>query len=78
MIRLDVHEASEQLHKLVDAVQSGQLVLIEIDGIPVVQLLSLTRVSKTREPGGASVTYMAEDFDAEDPAINALFYGEAD
>ena len=78
MIRLDVHEASEQLHKLVDAVQNGQLVLIEIDGVPVVQLVSLIHASKTREPGGATLTYMAEDFDAEDPTINALFYGEAD
>ncbi len=76
---INLYEAKTQLSKLVDRAAAGEEIIIAKAGKPMARLVPVE--SRKRPPlaklmgrnlGG--ITYIAPDFDVEDPALNALFY----
>ncbi|BAW98001.1 hypothetical protein NIES970_29640 (plasmid) [[Synechococcus] sp. NIES-970] len=77
MHNANIHEAKTHLSKLIEAVLAGEKVIISRAGKPLVRLVPYEGLSQPRTPGGwEGQIKMADDFDAESPEINALFYGE--
>ncbi|ANV88876.1 type II toxin-antitoxin system Phd/YefM family antitoxin [Picosynechococcus sp. PCC 7117] len=77
MYNANIHEAKTHLSKLIEAVLAGDDVIISRAGKPLVRLVRYEGLGQPRSPGGwEGQIVMADDFDAELPEINALFYGE--
>lgn len=77
---VSLYDAKTGLSKLVDRAASGEEIVITKNGVPMAKLVALPRRDKPREPGQnlLGLTYIADDFDAEDPEIEALFYAGDD
>ena len=70
----DIHEARSSLSKLIELVIAGEEVIIAKAGKPVVKLIAY-RPQKDRVPGAwKGKVVMSDDFNEEDPEINAMFY----
>jgi prevent-host-death family protein len=78
MIMRSISEAKAQLSSLVQAVLDGEEVILDRSGVPVARIIPFEDSHKTREAGGLKVIHMSDDFDAEDPAINRMFYGASE
>ena len=81
MTKLSVKEAKERLPELLDEGAKGEEIIIDGDGatykVTVVALETTKRTPRVAGLGqGKTVLYMSDDFDEEDPEINAMFYGE--
>jgi prevent-host-death family protein len=71
-----LYEAKTHLSSLVDRAAAGEEIVIAKNGIPQARLVPLAARGEPRKPAKAlRVTYIADDFDAPDPAIEALFGG---
>ena len=71
---VNVQEAKTHLSRLIESAAAGEEIIIGKHGEPMVRLSSFSVPSDPRPLGGReSEIRIAEDFDAEDPAINALF-----
>jgi len=69
---VEVHDAEQDLSGI-DRLDAGEEIAIASDGVPRARLLPIT-VAGVRSPAGAlRVTYIADDFDAPDPLVQALF-----
>ena len=78
MKSVNLYEAKTQLSGLVEDAASGEKIVISKNGVPRAMLVPLPKKRGHRKPAGAlQITYIADDFDAPDPAIAALF-GEDD
>ena len=77
---VSLYDAKTGLSKLVDRAAAGEEIIITKNGVPMAKLVALPRRDKPRVPGQnlLGITHIAEDFDAEDPEIEALFYGSDD
>ncbi|HWB14123.1 MAG TPA: type II toxin-antitoxin system prevent-host-death family antitoxin [Pirellulales bacterium] len=71
----NIHEAEAQLSRLVDRALAGEEVVIARAGHPLVRLTPLEHDMRPRQGGQLrGQLWVAEDFDAADPDIEALFY----
>ena len=70
----NIHEAKSSLSKLTELAIAGEEVIIAKAGKPVVKLIAY-RPQKDRVPGAwKGKVVMSDDFNEEDPEINAMFY----
>lgn len=77
MQTFNVHQAKSQLSALIEKTLKGEDVIIAKAGKPVVKLVVYIKPLKPRKPGlWKGKVKMSDDFTAEDPEINKLFYGE--
>jgi prevent-host-death family protein len=73
-----LYEAKTHLSALVDRAAAGEEIVIAKNGVPQTRLVPLTARGEQRKPANAMrIRRIAADFDAADPAIEALFGGEA-
>ena len=74
-MEVNIHEAKTHLSRLLQRVAAGEEVTIARAGVPVAKLIAAGRQSKSRPMGmDEGKIWIAEDFDAPDPALEALFY----
>lgn len=75
---VNVHEAKTHLSRLLQRVASGEEITIANAGVPVARLIPIERSGKNRELGtDRGKVWIADDFDAPSPEIEALFAGNA-
>ena len=76
MRNANIHEAKTNLSQLIESVLAGEDVIISRAGKPVVRLVAYEGISQPRQAGAwKGRIEIADDFDAELPEINTLFYG---
>ena len=74
-MEVNIHEAKTHLSRLLRRVAAGEEVTIARAGVPVAKLIAAGPQSKSRPMGmDEGKIWMAKDFDAPDPALEALFY----
>ncbi len=81
MLIVNMLEAKSTLSRLVEAVESGaeSEIIIARNGRPAARLVALKAKPVARRIGVAKGKFVApESIDADDPAIVALFAGQAD
>ena len=75
---VNLYQAKTQLSALVEAAASGEEIVIAKNGVARARLVPLPTTVPRRIPTGLlDITYVAEDFDAPDPEIEALFEGNS-
>jgi prevent-host-death family protein len=74
-MKVNIHEAKTHLSRLLQRVAAGEEITIARAGVPVAKLIAAGSQSKLRPMGiDKGKIWIAEDFDAPDPALEALFY----
>jgi len=74
-MEVNIHEAKTHLSRLLQKVAEGEEVTIARAGVPVDKLIAVGPQSKSRPMGiDQGKIWIAEDFDAPIPALEALFY----
>ena len=74
-MEVNVHEAKTQLSRLLKRVAEGDDITISRAGVPVAKLIAVGPKGQTRPMGmDRKRIWIAEDFDAPDPELEALFY----
>ncbi len=77
MIIANVHKAKTDLSKLIEAVLSGEKVIIAKNNVPVVELVKHKKpLFKSSYGILKGKVWVSNDFDKEDLEINKMFYGE--
>jgi prevent-host-death family protein len=72
-----LYEAKTHLSRLVDRAAAGEEIVIAKNGVPQARLVPLAARGEPRKPANSMrIRRIAEDFDAPDPAIEALFGGD--
>jgi prevent-host-death family protein len=78
-MEVNVHEAKTHLSRLLRRVAAGEEITISRAGRPVARLVAATPVGTSRPMGiDQGKIWIAEDFDARDPELEALFYAPLD
>lgn len=73
---VSLYDAKTHLSALVDRAAGGEEIVIMKNGVAKARLSPLPQRDQERRPAGAlGVTFIAEDFDAPDSTIDALFAG---
>ncbi len=73
----NIHDAKTHLSHLVERALAGEDVIIARAGTPLVRLTPVEFDNRPRQGGQLHAKlWIAEDFDAPDPEIEKLFYGE--
>jgi prevent-host-death family protein len=76
---VNLYEAKTRLSSLVEEAAEGEHIVISKNGVPRAMLVPLQKARVRRKPAHAlRVTYIAEDFDAPDPELAALFEGSGE
>ena len=77
---VSLYDAKTHLSALVERAAGGEEIVITKRGAVRAKLVAVPEATKKREWGKnvMGVTWIADDFDAPDPEIVALFNGEAD
>jgi prevent-host-death family protein len=71
---VDICDAEKELSALIDRAAAGEEIVIAKDGAPSARLVAIPHTDAPRRPAGAmGLTDIADDFDAPDPKIDALF-----
>lgn len=74
-MEVNIHEAKTHLSRLLQKVAEGEEVIIARAGVPVARLIAVPRAEETRPLGIArGEIWMADDFDAPMPELEARFY----
>ncbi len=74
---VNLYEAKMQLSGLVERAAAGEEIVISKNGVPCAKLVTVGVRGVARVPAKAmKVSYIAEDFDAVDPAVIDLFDGD--
>ena len=74
-MEVNIHEAKTHLSRLLQRVAQGEEVTIARAGVPVAKLIAAGPQTKSRPMGmDAGKIWIAPDFDAPDPALEALFF----
>lgn len=74
---VNIHEAKTHLSQLLARVEQGEEVVIARNGQPIAVLSRYRPAGTPRRPGTCrGAIRIADDFDALDPAVEALFTGE--
>ena len=72
-----LYQAKTHLSGLVDRAAAGEEIVIAKNGVPQAKLVPLVSRGEPRKPANAMrIRRIAADFDAPDPAIEALFGGD--
>lgn len=72
-----LYEAKTHLSDLVDRAAAGEEIVIAKNGVPQARLVPLASRGECRKPANSMrIRRIAADFDAPDPAIEALFSAE--
>lgn len=75
--QVNIDEAKKHLSDLVERAAGGEDIVIAKAGSPKVRLVAIHPPRRRRSPGGwEGRVHMADDFDAVDEQITALFMGE--
>ena len=74
-MEVNVHEAKTHLSRLLQRVESGEEITIARSGTPVARLVPIAQVRTTMRGMDRGRVWIAHDFDAPDPEIEALFEG---
>lgn len=75
-MEVNVHEAKTHLSRLLQRVASGEEITIANAGVPVARLVPIEFSQSKRQLGiDEGKIWMADDFDAPSPEIEALFAG---
>ena len=74
-MEVNVHEAKTHLSKLLQRVESGEEITIARGGTPIAKLVPAKSSRATAQGVDAGKVWIADDFDARDPEVEALFYG---
>ncbi len=78
-MEINVHEAKTHLSRLLKRVAAGEEITISRAGVPVAKLIAASPVGASRPMGmDQGKIWIAEDFDAPDPALEALFHAPID
>lgn len=76
---INIYQAKSQLSKLVDRAAAGEEIVIAKAGRPMAMLVPIPDKPPLRVPGRwKGRIWVAPDFDAPDPEIEKLFYGDDD
>ncbi len=74
---VSLYDAKTRLSALVDRAAGGEEIVITKNGVPQAKIVPLPTLGGERVPAGAlGLTRIGDDFDARDPAIEALFAGD--
>jgi prevent-host-death family protein len=73
-MEVNIHEAKTHLSRLLQRVAAGEEVTIARAGVPVAKLIAAGPQKKRPLGIDQGKIWIAEDFDAPDPALEALFY----
>ena len=69
-----LRDASTRLSTLVELAAQGEEIIITKNGVPMARLVRFPSADVTRSPAKAlGLTHVADDFDAPDQAVEALF-----
>jgi prevent-host-death family protein len=75
---VNLYQAKTQLSALVEAAASGEEIVIAKNGVAKARLVPLPTTVPRRIPTGLfDITYIAEDFDAPDLELEAVFEGRS-
>jgi prevent-host-death family protein len=75
---VNLYDAKTQRSALVDAAASGEEIVIAKNGVAKARLVPIAKPAHRRLPTGLlDISYIAEDFDAPDAELAALFDGES-
>jgi prevent-host-death family protein len=78
-MEVNVHEAKTHLSRLLKRVAAGEEITIARAGVPVARLIAAAPAGGTRPMGmDRDKIWIAEDFDARDPELEALFNAPID
>jgi prevent-host-death family protein len=78
-MEINVHEAKTHLSRLLKRVAAGEEITIARAGVPVARLIAAAPAGATRPMGmDRDKIWIADDFDARDPELEALFYAPID
>jgi antitoxin (DNA-binding transcriptional repressor) of toxin-antitoxin stability system len=78
MTVFSLYDAKTHLSSLVERAARGEEIVITKNGAPRAVLSALPRAGSERQPVNAMrITHIADDFDAPDERIEALFAGDA-
>ena len=74
-MEVNIHEAKTHLSRLLQKVAEGEEVVISRAGVPIAKLVAIVN-DNTKRPLGIArgEIWMADDFDAPMPELEALFY----
>jgi prevent-host-death family protein len=73
----NIHQAKAKLSELITRAMAGEDVQIARAGHPLVRLVPIEQDMHPRQGGQLlGKIWIAEDFDAPDPEIEKLFYGD--
>jgi prevent-host-death family protein len=74
---VSLYEAKTHLSALVERAAAGEEIVIAKNGATRARLTAVPFAGRQREPANAMrISHIADDFDAPDPRIEALFAGE--
>jgi prevent-host-death family protein len=74
-MEVNIHEAKTHFSRLLQRVAAGEEITIARAGKPIAKLIAVGPSGGTRPMGmDKGKIWMAEDFDAPDPGLEALFY----
>lgn len=74
-MEVNIHEAKTHFSRLLQRVAAGEEVTIARAGVPVAKLIAVGPRGGTRPMGmDKGRIWIAEDFNAPDPELEALFY----
>jgi prevent-host-death family protein len=77
MTTINLYEAKTKLSALVEQAAAGEDIIIAKNGVPRARLVAIPDVRAPRKPSNTmKITYMADDFDAPDEEIIAMFEGK--
>jgi prevent-host-death family protein len=72
---VNISEAKTNLSKLIDRAFMGEEVIIAKNNLPLIDLVPHKQKGKRKLGTLAGAFTVPDDFDAEVPEINAMFYG---
>ena len=76
---INLYDAKTHLSELVERAAAGEEIVIAKAGKPKAKLVPYQEPAEPRKPAHAlGLTYIADDFDAAMPDIEALFEGDED
>ncbi|MDA2953159.1 MAG: type II toxin-antitoxin system prevent-host-death family antitoxin [Actinomycetota bacterium] len=78
-ITVGMHEAKTNFSRLVRQANDGDDVVVENNGSPVARIVPYVEPARRRKGGFArGMIWIADDFDAPMPELEALIYGDAE
>jgi len=78
-MEVNIHQAKTHLSRLLQRVAGGEEVTIAHAGVPVARLVPIERSAVKRKLGiDAGKIWIADNFDAPSPELEALFEGEGE